>query len=60
MKLTQRRKDKAWLLWDLLYRKHESEKNASKQYGILREAAWYGYDRMERLIEMVKEIKNEP
>lgn len=53
----ERRKDKAWLLWDLRERRREVLASIPRKFGIMQEAAWHGADRLERLIALVKEIE---
>lgn len=57
-----RRKDKAWLLWDLLYRKREMKASATRpsRDPFMRSCDWYAYDRFERMIAIVREINDQP
>ena len=57
--IAQRRKDKAWLLWDLKGRRLDLRASATTpgRDPFMRGLDWHAYDRCERLISLVREIQ---
>lgn len=52
----QRRRDLAWLIWDLRERRREAVASQERKFGIVRDAAVEGEARFSRLIALVQEI----
>lgn len=55
----QRRKDKAWLLWELKGSRDQLKVSAERpgRDPFMRGIDWHAYDRCERMIALVKEIQ---
>jgi hypothetical protein len=53
-KNTQRRRDKAWLLSDLLERRREVRRSIPRKSGFVQQLAIEGEDQLTRMIDMVR------